>query len=339
MAPPKITLSVIVPVYNSGQTLKMCLEGIFASDYTDFEVIVVDDSSDDNSAEIAGRFPCEVLQTGQNMGPGKARNLGAERSHGEIMVFVDSDVVIKRETFDIILNSFKRDPRIDAVVGHFSLEHPHRDFFSRYKNVYMNFIFSGLPSYVDFLFTALCAVKKASYLEFRAARSKAEDTELGQRFKMRGKKIFLPQELQAVHLKKYSFLSLIKNDFVIPYHWAKLFLRYRGLRDIFRKKRFAHARLGQILCVIISYLILVSAISLALSPIALPMTLILIFIFFVLNFRFFLFLYKVNGSIFTLKSAVITFLDMLVMGLGIAAGSISCFFEVLKFRSSVISNG
>lgn len=339
MAPPQIALSVIVPVYNGGQTLKMCLGGIFASNYKDFEVIIVDDSSNDNSVEIAKLFPCRILQTGRNLGPGRARNLGAERSRGEILVFVDSDVVIKKETFDIILNSFKRDPGIDAVIGYFSLEHPHRNFFSQYKNVYMNFIFSGLPAYIDFLFTALCAIKKASYLEFCADRSKAEDTALGQRFKMSGKKIYLPQELQAVHLKKYSFISFIKNDFMIPYHWAKLFLRYRGLNDIFRKKRFAHAKLGQILSVVASCLILISAMGLMLWPPALPLTLAMILIFFILNFRFFLFLYKVNGVTFVLKSTVISYLDTLTMGLGIAAGSVSYFFEILKSGSPIISNG
>jgi glycosyltransferase involved in cell wall biosynthesis len=89
--------SVIVPVYNAGQTLNECLVSIFNSTYQNFEVIIIDDCSNDRSAEIYSRFPCKVIKTSQRSGPGKTRNIGVLNSRGSILLFVDSDCVTRKD--------------------------------------------------------------------------------------------------------------------------------------------------------------------------------------------------------------------------------------------------
>ena len=91
-----LNISVIVPLYNSGQTLKSCLESLIKQSL-DSEIIVIDDGSKDNTKTIVQSFPQIKLLTQTHQGPGMARNLGARQSKGEILVFVDSDMEFDKD--------------------------------------------------------------------------------------------------------------------------------------------------------------------------------------------------------------------------------------------------
>ncbi len=86
---PKV--SIIVCSYNGAQTLESCLEALSHIDYPDYEVVLVDDGSKDNTQEIAAKFPNIVNIKQVNMGLSYARNVGAAASTGEIIAYTDSD--------------------------------------------------------------------------------------------------------------------------------------------------------------------------------------------------------------------------------------------------------
>lgn len=93
-------ISVIIPTYNEEQSVKDCLESLAKQSFGDFEVIVVDDGSTDNTATIIKSLityhPSLItLLLQKHKGPGAARNLGVKEARGEILVFVDADM-----TFD-----------------------------------------------------------------------------------------------------------------------------------------------------------------------------------------------------------------------------------------------
>src|ERR1044071_1505350 len=88
------TISVIVPVYNSAGYLRSCLEHLRRSTLSDYECIVVDDGSTDDSSKIASEFGFRVLTTGCRRGPAFARNLGARAATGDILFFIDADVCV-----------------------------------------------------------------------------------------------------------------------------------------------------------------------------------------------------------------------------------------------------
>lgn len=86
--------SVIVPVYNGASFLRQSIESVLAQTYTDFELIVIDDFSDDNSYEIARSFNdkrLKVFQNKQNLGPGKTRNYGLDVASGKYIALLDAD--------------------------------------------------------------------------------------------------------------------------------------------------------------------------------------------------------------------------------------------------------
>ena len=95
-------ISIIIPVYNSSLTLKECLDAVFDSSFKNFEVIVVSDNSSDNSVEIAKQFQCKIIELPQNRGPGFARNEGAKTAEGDVLLFLDSDVIIDKEALNKI---------------------------------------------------------------------------------------------------------------------------------------------------------------------------------------------------------------------------------------------
>ncbi len=83
--------SVIIPVYNREQTIAETLASISAQEYRDFEVIVVDDGSTDNTLQIVRQYPWVKLIEQPNAGPGVARNRGVAEAQGEYIAFLDSD--------------------------------------------------------------------------------------------------------------------------------------------------------------------------------------------------------------------------------------------------------
>jgi GT2 family glycosyltransferase len=89
---PLPSLSRIVPAHNAAETLAACLQAVFDA-APPAQVIVVDDASTDATAEIAVRFACELIRLPANRGAAAARNVGAAMAWGDILFFLDSDIL------------------------------------------------------------------------------------------------------------------------------------------------------------------------------------------------------------------------------------------------------
>ncbi|NOK05024.1 MULTISPECIES: glycosyltransferase family A protein [Myxococcus] len=86
--------SVIIPTYNRARLLEAALASVFAQEERDFEVLVVDDGSTDDTLETLARYGEQVRVLSQrNAGPGAARNLGIQEARGAYVAFLDSDDV------------------------------------------------------------------------------------------------------------------------------------------------------------------------------------------------------------------------------------------------------
>lgn len=98
--------SIIIPVYNREKTIAKCLEVILSTQYQDYEVIVVDDGSSDNSLSVCMEFSKKHtnvhVYTQVNKGVSAARNLGITKAQGEYILFIDSDDVIHPYTMHIL---------------------------------------------------------------------------------------------------------------------------------------------------------------------------------------------------------------------------------------------
>jgi GT2 family glycosyltransferase len=102
---PKV--SVVVCTYNGARTLDQCLRGVDRLDYPDYEVIVVDDGSTDDSSDIARRFDVRLIQT-ENLGLSNARNVGLRAASGEIVAYIDDDAYPDEDWLTYLVEAFDR---------------------------------------------------------------------------------------------------------------------------------------------------------------------------------------------------------------------------------------
>jgi GT2 family glycosyltransferase len=109
------SISVVVCSYNGSRTIGECLEGVLNLDYPDFEVIVVDDGSTDNTAAIAQKFGVRLIRT-PNRGLSSARNTGMAAARGEIVAYTDDDAYPDPHWLTYLAAAFARTDHV-AVGG------------------------------------------------------------------------------------------------------------------------------------------------------------------------------------------------------------------------------
>ncbi len=233
----QLFISVIVPVYNGGKFIPSCLDALYASDYSPFEVIVVDDGSTDNSAEISRKKGATVLPTARRQsGPAAARNLAAEKARGDILLFVDADVVIEKDTITKVAAVFQSRPEISALFGSYDDAPGERNFLSQYRNLLHHFVHQNSNSEASTFWAGLGAIRREAFAAVsgfdceRFAIPSIEDIELGTRLRAAGHRILLAKEIQAKHLKKWGAVSILRTDiFCRALPWSKLIMTSQGL--------------------------------------------------------------------------------------------------------------
>jgi glycosyltransferase involved in cell wall biosynthesis len=229
------TVSVIIPVYNSADTLKLCLERLKLSTTAPMECIVVDDGSTDDSVKVARESGVTVIPTGGRLGPGGARNLGAAQARGEILFFLDADVCASSDAIARVESAFREDSTLDALIGSYDDSPSSKDFLSQYKNLMHSFVHQTGRREASTFWGGCGAIRRTVFMEHSGfdesyGRPAIEDIELGYRLSRAGRKIALDPELQVTHLKRWTFIGLVKTDVLdrgIP--WTELILRDQNM--------------------------------------------------------------------------------------------------------------
>src|SRR5215204_3645209 len=113
-------VSVVIPCYNQAHFLGEAIESVLEQTYKNFEIVVVDDGSTDNTSEVASRYPDKVRLIRQdNKGLSGARNTGIRHSEGENLVFLDADDRLLPGALEAGLECFQQQPECAFVFGHF----------------------------------------------------------------------------------------------------------------------------------------------------------------------------------------------------------------------------
>jgi glycosyltransferase involved in cell wall biosynthesis len=294
-------VSVVMPVYNGAGFLKKSLPALLAAKDRQTEIIVIDDASTDKSFEIASQFADQVFRLEKKTGSAEARNFGAQQARGEIVFFVDADVVVKKDSIRFLRNFFQNNREYSAIIGSYDDSPFEPDFFSQYRNLIHHYFHQiGHPESETF-WSGCGAVKKHAFLEVkgydgtRYLHPSIEDIEFGYRLREKGFRIRLEREFQAKHLKKWTFLNIIQTDIfhrAIP--WSRLLLEKSG-----RKHTLNADHKQKISAVLVWSMILFSVIGLIISEIFLVTFLSLAGIV-GLNWRLHKFFLRKKGLIFTI---------------------------------------
>jgi glycosyltransferase involved in cell wall biosynthesis len=109
-------ISVIIPAHNEAEFLPATLQALRKQKYRPFETIVVTNGCTDNTAE-AVRGKCDQLYELEERGLGPARNLGAEKAHGNLLLFLDADTILEPDALQVIARKFKRHHSAGTLRG------------------------------------------------------------------------------------------------------------------------------------------------------------------------------------------------------------------------------
>jgi len=229
-------ISVVIPAHNAARTLGECLQAIGCSDYAEYEVIVVDDASTDDTVQIATRQGSRVIRLSDNVGAARAKNLGVSQAKGDIVLFTDADILLPLNALRLVAEHFK-DPTVAGVVGLLGQRLRYENFSSQFKNLWMHYTYTRLATSnhakcgVGVFFTSIAAIRKDVFVQMGGfdphyrGTSVTEDIEFGQRLLTASQKVRLDTRLAVEHLKYYSLGGLLKTDLQRAFGLSKTWLR------------------------------------------------------------------------------------------------------------------
>lgn len=230
--------SIIIPTFNGARRIGHCLDALEAQVAgTGVEILVVDDGSADDTAEVAARYPSVRVIRQNNAGPAAARNRGAQEAQGRILLFTDDDCVPMSDWLDAMLGSF-RDPEVVGAKGIYRTRQ--RSLAARfvqieYEDKYR--LMASAPS-IDFVDTYSAGFLRERFLEMGGYDRSfpvacAEDIELSYRMSARGwKMVFVPEAI-VYHTHPATFSTYLKKKYKFAY-WRVLAVRKnpgKGVKD------------------------------------------------------------------------------------------------------------
>lgn len=317
--------SVIVPVYNAGSTIEKCLDSIMIQDYPDLEVVVVDDASSDDTLIKVSKYPARLITNSMNRGVSHSRNLGAENAASEILLFVDSDIVVPPNAVSQVIKSIMGKRDILAVGGVYSEKTRELNFISDFKNLDLAYRTCLCPDRVKYLGGYFLAVRKSTFLEAGGFStdffgSSVEDIEFGYRVTNGRNSMFIDRNIAVDHLKRYTLLTMLKTDFIRIINMVRIIKNSKG-----KNLAGEHAPAPYVANIFLSGLIILSLIVLPFFK-SVWVSLLLITAFIVNNFDFARFLLKKRNVVFTVKSLFVLFIEYVVVG----ASLLISFFKTKK---------
>ena len=203
-------LSAVVPA-DGRPTLARCLSGIRAADRPPEELVVV---------------------TGPGV-IGRARNLGAARTTGDVLVFVDSDVVVHPDSFVRIRTALEADSGLAAIFGSYDATPADPGVVSQFRNLLHHHVHQQSAGRATTFWSGLGAVRRDAFLAvggFDPRQRSVEDIELGMRLHAGGWRIRLDPDLQGTHLKRWTLRRMLVADTLsLGAPWVALMIRHRSI--------------------------------------------------------------------------------------------------------------
>jgi hypothetical protein len=220
------TFSVVIPATDRPATLDSCLQAILAAADPPEQVVVVE--------EPAG------------MGPAGARNAGAMRADGSILIFIDSDVAVRKDAFTRIRAAFETQPQLAAVFGSYDDLPSQHGVVSTFRNMLHHYVHQSSGGPATTFWAGLGAVRREAFVavdgfdDRRFQSPSVEDIELGLRLSAAGGLIELDPEIQGTHLKRWRLHTMLMTDLLhrgMP--WTALMLD-RGPQAVRLNLRGSH---------------------------------------------------------------------------------------------------
>ncbi len=316
-------ISIVIPNFNMASTLSLCLEAAFASVYTNFEVIVVDDHSDDNSPEIIRKFPCKLVSLEKRSGTSAARNAGARMSRGDVVFFIDADCLVQPDTLSIINRTLPGDTSGTVIGGTYTAVAYDDTFFSTFQSAWVHYSETRKPESPDYIAAHAMIIERKAFDNGGFPEDFLpiiEDVEFSHRLRRAGYKLMVNPDIQVRHIFGFSFIKSLRNAFHKTMYWCMYSL---GNRDLFSDSGTASLefKTNVVLC-FLNLLLIASAAAMKKPELLYPVPLIIIAGLF-MSRRLIRVFYKAKGGLFAfLAFSYYSMVYPLPIGIGTAAGMI-----------------
>jgi GT2 family glycosyltransferase len=313
----ELSISMIVPVANGGATFDDCLSAISRLVPPPQELIVVDDESTDGSGARAHAAGGLVIRMARRAGPGAARNRGAAAATGDVLLFVDADVLVAPDTVARVRNVLA-DQSLAAVIGSYDSRPTAPGLISQYKNLVHRFVHqTSNPEALTF-WGACGAIRRDAFhsvggFDERYVDPSIEDIELGYRLRRAGHRIRLEGTLEVTHAKRWTLRSWLRSDIVArAMPWSALLLREGRLED------GLNLRMATRVCVALAWTALIAAIvSIPVDGAGLVAAVAAVLLAFA-DLRLWRYFIELRGVWFTLRAAPLHWLYYLYSGAAFA---------------------
>jgi len=326
-----VYISVVIPNYNSRKTIAKTIESLEKQTFRDFDVTIVDDGSKDNSVPlikelIKDKKKYKLEELPENKGVSNARNVGAQKSGGRIMLFTDSDVILKTDTIQRVAEFFQKNENVDVIVGLFDKNSIFHNLASEYFNLRVYYNLINLPKNINIIYTSICAVRRKPFEHVHGFNTKMksefglEDAELGFRLSESGFKIICDKNLSVFHYKRIGFFGLLKNDYKRSKSRIKLMFRKKMTKNIIGCKRFISTPKNQIYSALVMPFIWLSVLSCIFSALSLIATGVLLIFFLNLNLGYLYFVSKEKSFFTALTFYFLLLIDMTIVDFGLFFG-------------------
>lgn len=232
-------VSVVIPIYNSARTITEVLAALSRSEFQDFEIVMVHDSSTDDTAEVlkelSKQYDFRLLEFPENRGVSKARNTGAEAARGEILFFIDADCIVRPDTLRLCIEELAKGESI-CVGGAYTPDAWDQDFYSNFQSLYINYV-ETKNERPDYIATHCMAIPKKIYQKFGGFRedyfvghaASVEDVELSHRLLAAGYTLSRPHGIEVQHMFGYDLKKSIQNAIKKSKYWTMYSLHNRDV--------------------------------------------------------------------------------------------------------------
>lgn len=283
------------------------------------EFLLVKDFLSDNN--VPGHITV-LKSTPTPRGPAHARNRGAASASSELLLFIDSDVVVPKDIIERVEKVFSESSKTDALIGSYDDQPGKTNFLSQYRNLLHHYVHQTSSVDASTFWGACGAIRKGVFMSaggFSESYTKpsVEDIEFGYRITRKGLKIRLCKSIQVKHLKYWDARSIIKTDLLqraIP--WSELILKNSAFQNDLNL-RYSH-RLSVGILFLMIFLLGVSF----WSPLGVLPALFLAFMLFLINLPMYSFFFRKRGVIFVLGAILWHWIYYAYSGLGFVIGFI-----------------
>ncbi len=286
------------------------------------EIIIAADGAIEDCRPLAEASAARVIDVPGPSGPAVARNRAAEVATGDILIFVDTDVIAAPDSLSGLCRVLEAEPELGGVFGAYDLEPPEPNFMSQYKNLSHACVHEmGNPEAGTF-WAGLGAVRTVAFRQVsgfdeRFRRPSVEDIELGYRIRRAGYPLRLDPRFRGKHLKKWTLGSSIVTDIRargIP--WTQLIHRYGALtHDLNTRHELRWS-------VVLSYVLLLSLLALPFLVSAAFVAALSLAALIVLNASYYRWFLRRRGWAFTARVVPSHILYHLCNGVSFVAGTI-----------------